>query len=480
MANGLSALPFDYSQLPENYTFSDLAGYEEYKRRLQGQKYRDQIARLKQQIQSEYDKSLESYRGTTAQRRSSLATSLSENARKTFALNNPYILEDLNARGVFTSPTAVAQAQAQALKELELDNQLSLQDFDASSRSYEDALASQRLRDINELDSAATSAEGQADQDALDAALDLRRGQLQANLNSENASREESLARDLAKKQRDAELTRSFLGVGGNLGSIYLGSKLFGGGTNTVTPSTAGILNGAVPGTLTGIVNPTAGNAASSFFPNLGQVGQATGTGGIGLGGGLAIGAAGLGASLLSRAGKKKAGTLGGIISNPIGYQINKAKEFVSNPGKTISKTVSNIGSSFKKAFCFEGNTMISMEDGSVRPIFSLSLGAKTQGGKVESIRQAESDDIYLYKGFYITGSHAVKENGKWLRIKDSPHAAKQEGEGVVWSIVTSEHRVWVHGIELADEHETDQYESLTMDESLNALNQELKEGVFV
>ena len=30
------------------------------------------------------------------------------------------------------------------------------------------------------------------------------------------------------------------------------------------------------------------------------------------------------------------------------------------------------------------------------------------------------SDDIYDYKGVYVAGSHAVKEDGVWMRVEDS------------------------------------------------------------
>ena len=118
------------------------------------------------------------------------------------------------------------------------------------------------------------------------------------------------------------------------------------------------------------------------------------------------------------------------------------------------------------------------MSDGSKRFISFVKLGEMTRGGMVESIRTSWTapGTRYQYKGcVVVTGSHAVMEDGKWLRVKDSKYAVPLAGGGVVYSLVTSDHRIYLptdgDTIEAADEHETDQYETLTIDESLAHLN---------
>lgn len=422
---GVGGLP----SLPDNYGFNDLAKYEEARRKQLGQDFQGQIGKLRTGVEGMYDSTLKNYQNTTAQRRAALSTTLSDTARKNFQLQNPFILEDLNSRGLFNSQTAVAQAQTQALKELELTNQDKLNTFDTSARGYEDQLSQQRLRDLAELDGAGTSANIQSQQDALDAALDLRRGQLESSLQSSQSDREEALARDLAKQQSRNSLNGSLIGAGGSIFGGLLGS---GGGLG-------GLLGGSGAG---------AGGAGGA-------------AGGIGLGGGLAIGGAGLGAMALSKAAENKYGSIGGALANPIGYQLNKAKKVTSEVKKSIKK------------LCFDPSTLVTMADGTQKIIRDIQLGDETKGGQVESIRISATlpGTRYLYKGVTVTGSHAVNEGGEWIRVEDSTLSVPIHGPGVVCSIVTDEHRIYVNDIEFADEHESDYYEDLTIDESLAFLN---------
>lgn len=401
----------DSTRLPPNYGFEDLAGYEEERRRKLGEQFRGQIGQLKSNIESRYNKDLQDYKNLTAQRRAALSSSLGESAQRTFQQSNPYILEDLQSRGLFTSPSAVAQAQSERLKEIELANQQRLLNFDETARNYEDALARERLGAFSSLESAGTSADIQAQQDALDAALDLRRSQLEAKLGEAASSREEKLAQDLAKRERRSSLYNALIGAGGSLGSAYLTSKLLGGAEAT---------------------------------------GLAT-----------ALPLAGL--------------TAGGVL----GYKAlpDKAKAVVA-PLVNPLRTAKTIGKSIKK-FCFDSTTPIIMLDGDQKIISDIKIGDKTKGGIVESIRISKTDDgtLYNYKGIEVTGSHAVKENGRWIRVENSSISVPIKGERIVWSLVTDKHRIYVNDIELADEHETNNYEELTIDESLQELNkQENKE----
>lgn len=518
--------------LPENYGFNELAAYEEARRNALGKNFNQEILGLRGGIQSEYDKALQAYRDESARRRSTLASSLSSTGQQTFDLQNPGILEDLNSRGVFSSPTAIAQAQAQALKEIALANQGQLNQFDTSTRGYEDTLANQRLSELNQLQSAGTSADIQAQQDALDSALDLRRGLLEKNTKDEQASREEALARDLARQQGKNNMTTSLIGVGGNI----LGAGLAPGGFLSGSSAGKGILNTPVSGlfnsgsALAGVPLAGGGGApASSLFPNgLGPVGTGTPASALGrLTVGKALGGAGAGyvGSRLGRrafgGGNDLGGTLGSttgfLVGGPVGagiggflgtgaqrfwenadYEITRhlgntagsllrpitnpvgvVKNVVGHPKralKHLGSGISHVGSQIGHAlgFCFEANTPITMDDGNQRPISHLYIGASTKGGKVISIRTSMSPGgtRFLYKGIEVTGSHAVNEDKRWIRVKDSPHANLQPGQGIVWSLVTEKHRIWINGIEFADEHETDDYEYLSIDQSLNKLNQ--------
>lgn len=328
--------------LPEGYGFDELAAYEEAKRAKSGDTYQDLINQLRTGIEGQFGTALGDVQSTGATRRAELARSLTDSARQNFELQNPAILEDLNARGVFSSPTAVAQAQAQALKELEVGNQAELRGFDTEQRGLEDELKQARLEAVSGLTGAGTTGKLQALQDALDAALDLRRGKLEGTLADRAASREESLARSLARKQQQGDIISSLIG-----------------------------------------------GAAS--------------------------------------------------------------------------------------VFCFDAFTPIEMADGSTKPIHEVDIDDFTRGGLVQAVKVAKTPDgtLFDYLGTTVTGSHAVKENGMWIRVKDSLYSVPLGGSSYVYSITTSEHRVYANGQEFADEVETDAFQEIEMNQYLEMLNRE-------
>lgn len=288
-----------------------------------------------------------------------LGEDLASSRQKTFELQNPYILEDLNRRGLLSSPTAVAQSQAQALKELQAQDEAKLaqarlglfegvQGFKERGADILNQFGQQAFGEGQDLYGQGLSALIGGDQAGLDAALGLRRDLLSRQFQEAQAAQERAFAESLAKKQRSNSLLNSLLGAGGAI-----------------------------------------------------------------------------------------------------------------------------VGGAFA---CFDKWTNVQMADGTEKRIDTLKLGDETLGGVVQSIRNAFiglNDYLYEFHGVLVTGSHAVKEHGRWLRVKDAFASVIVEGTGIIYSIITSQHRVFVNGIEFADEieHEGGQYTS--MEESLNILNQE-------
>ena len=402
--------------LPENYGFNDLAGYEEQRRRELGEQAQRSILDYRTQ-----------FAGEAAKRRAGLATSLTESGKRLFQEANPQILEDLNTRGFLSSPTEVARSQAQALKEIDLASQSRLQDFDTQTFGQEEALRQAGL-----------SADLQARQDALDAGLDLRRGQLESQQQSAQAAQEDALARKLAKEQRRGGITQSLIGAGGSLAGGLLAARAFGGGVGK-----------------TAIVG--------------GKTVPVAGAGGGGIGGAL-LPLAGVGAGLgLYEEGRK--------LLRKQGFGKNTSKALSAVPGVGLSVGVANKAvKSIKKAFCFNGSTSILMADGSQKMIDDIELGDETRGGTVQSVRISlvDKEDIFDYEGIKVTKYHAVNEDGKWIRVKDSSRVKPaMESDNAVYSIVTSGHRIYANNILFADEHETEFYEALNMEESLIELNRQ-------
>lgn len=146
-----------------------------------------------------------------------------------------------------------------------------------------------------------------------------------------------------------------------------------------------------------------------------------------------------------------------------------------------LAPLAQGIGSGVQKAvdtvtniFCFHPDTLVTMNDGSQLPICRIAVGDITKGGKVLATTRAIGQDFYYYNGVIVTGKHAVKENGTWIRVENSRlgHQFKYLTE-VVCNLVTEKHRIFASGIEFADQYETDLYESLDMNESLRELNRQ-------
>lgn len=154
---------------------------------------------------------------------------------------------------------------------------------------------------------------------------------------------------------------------------------------------------------------------------------------------------------------------------------------FQEKQGRRTSKTktiIEAVAGGLGSIFCFAGDTLIDMADGSRVAIRFLMPRDKTKGGMVLSTRVAVSNgEIYNYNDVFVTGSHAVKENGVWIRVKDSKLAEKSMLHGTfIYSLVTSNHRIFSNGIEFADEAEHDESENLTADQSLARLNEKERE----
>ena len=101
---------------------------------------------------------------------------------------------------------------------------------------------------------------------------------------------------------------------------------------------------------------------------------------------------------------------------------------------------------------CFDPSTLIQMTNGSEKKIKDIQLGDDTKGGEVTGVFQFKAfDEIHDYKGVTVAGSHYVKENGKFIMVKDSPLAVKIDKIPVVYSLDTTGRRIFIKDIEFAD-----------------------------
>jgi len=119
-------------------------------------------------------------------------------------------------------------------------------------------------------------------------------------------------------------------------------------------------------------------------------------------------------------------------------------------PGNTGA---ASMGSGYNEGnFCFDPSTPIQMTDGSEKKIKDIQLGDDTKGGEVTGVFQFKAtDEIHDYKGVTVAGSHFVKEDGKFIMVKDSPLAVKIDKIPVVYSLDTTGRRIFIKDIEFAD-----------------------------
>jgi hypothetical protein len=89
---------------------------------------------------------------------------------------------------------------------------------------------------------------------------------------------------------------------------------------------------------------------------------------------------------------------------------------------------------------CFLKGTLITMLDGSTKPVEQVDLGNEVAiGGKVFATGKFLVKNLHDYKGIKVSGSHMVSENNKWVRVEDSEHGKLLGNE---------EHTVYVFGSE--------------------------------
>ena len=134
------------------------------------------------------------------------------------------------------------------------------------------------------------------------------------------------------------------------------------------------------------------------------------------------------------------------------GNQGNNQGNTGGNTGGSTGGNTGGYGGATGGGWCFDPDTLIQMENGSEKKIKEIQIGDKTLGGEVTGVVQFKPyDEIHNYKGVIVAGSHFVKEDGKFIPVADSPHSYKIDIIPVVYSLDTTDRRIWINDIEFAD-----------------------------
>ncbi len=110
------------------------------------------------------------------------------------------------------------------------------------------------------------------------------------------------------------------------------------------------------------------------------------------------------------------------------------------NPHMATGLAGGNFTNAGRDDGCFLAGTLITMEDGSTKPIEEIKLKDKVAiGGFVFATGKFLINNLYDYNGIKVAGSHMVKENNKWVRVRDSE---------IGKSLGTGDHVVYIFGCE--------------------------------
>lgn len=125
---------------------------------------------------------------------------------------------------------------------------------------------------------------------------------------------------------------------------------------------------------------------------------------------------------------------------------------------------------------CFPPGTFILMQDGFKKPIQDIRVGDYIdKGGEVLAVFEAKAGNLthwYDYQGVTVSGEHAVKEDGKWLRVSDSPIAKPTDSlANRKYNLITASHMMHIDGILFSDFQEVEDH-TLSYQESLEVLNE--------
>lgn len=150
-------------------------------------------------------------------------------------------------------------------------------------------------------------------------------------------------------------------------------------------------------------------------------------------------------------------------------------QNLIKNPASAIKSGASAIKNVVSSIFCFDGDTLILMADGTEKKIKDIDVGDEVAlGNTVTLVSKGLTDFIYDYKGIIVSGGHGVLEDGKWKRVSKSRMGKKLENHEpiMVYSIATQTHLMMTSDYQIwLDIEETEDTFNKTDDDIIKELN---------
>ena len=106
---------------------------------------------------------------------------------------------------------------------------------------------------------------------------------------------------------------------------------------------------------------------------------------------------------------------------------------------------------------------MMSYGQCTTKPVEQVDIGDEVLvGGKVFATGKFLIDNLYDYKGIQVSGTHMVKEDGKWTRVENSKHGISLGSDDAIVYVFGSENRrIIINGIEFTDYFELSEQQEL-------------------
>jgi len=180
-------------------------------------------------------------------------------------------------------------------------------------------------------------------------------------------------------------------------------------------------------------------------------------------------------------AGQLEQGGFSNLINAQSGLAAGSGSQFVSDQlkgqarmaqhGQAMEGAMSMMGSA---AGCFPAGTLVKMADGSEKPINEIKLNEVLfEGGKVTRLLTGLADNVqwYQYRDILVTGTHAVRHEGKWIRVADIKESIPMHIEDeFLYNLSSEYHKIIIRDVIFSDMDEVDQYH-LSYTDSLKAKN---------
>ncbi|KAF0279936.1 hypothetical protein FPL11_05595 [Spiribacter aquaticus] len=102
---------------------------------------------------------------------------------------------------------------------------------------------------------------------------------------------------------------------------------------------------------------------------------------------------------------------------------------------------------------CFHPDTPVCLADGSTVRVGDVRIGDRlADGSSVQMTLEFLTDDLYQVGNVWVSGSHAVYEQGEWKRVRDAAGATRLAvSRQRVINLVTDTHRIQAGGKLFAD-----------------------------